>query len=216
MAHYKSFDEPGYYWGAFADIDKPFSFIPFDYFKNSKVDRDGLPLDRKIFIGKQRLTDYGKTNIIGLQSAVWGENIKSTQRLEYMLLPRLLGFAERAWSQDPAWATEKNPAKSDSLYQQAWVSFLNVLGKRELPRLDYFNGGYNFRVPKPGVILQDGKYLANVQFPGLIIRYTTNGKDPDAKSPIYKDAVTKDNSPIKFKAFDNKNRGSNVTEPVIQ
>jgi hexosaminidase len=214
MAHYKSFDEPGYYWGAFVDIDKPFSFIPFDYFKNSKVDRNGLPINRNIFIGKQRLTDYGKTNIYGLQSAVWGENIKSTQRLEYMLLPRLLAFAERAWSPDPNWATEKNAAKSDSLYQVAWVKFLNVVGKRELPRLSYYADGYNYRVPKPGVVLQDGKYLANEQFPGLTIRYTTDGKYPDAKSKIYNDAVTITSNGVKFRAFDNKGRGSNVSEPV--
>ncbi|MDB4921620.1 family 20 glycosylhydrolase [Mucilaginibacter sp.] len=214
MAHYKSFDEPGYYWGAFSDIDKPFSFIPYDYFKNSKVDRDGLPLNRNIFIGKQRLTDYGKSNILGLQSAVWGENIKSTERLEYMLLPRVLGFAERAWSQDPAWATEKDVAKSDSLYQKDWVNFLNVLGKRELPRLSYYNGGYNYRLPKPGVALQDGKYVANIQFPGLIIRYTTNGKDPDTKSALYNDVVTIDKSTVKFKAFDTKGRGGNVSESV--
>jgi hexosaminidase len=212
MAHYKSFDEPGYYWGAFTDIDKPFSFIPYDYFKNSKIDRNGLPLNRNIFVGKQRLTDYGKSNIMGLQSAVWGENIESTERLEYMLLPRLLGFAERAWSKDPDWATERDTTKSQTQYQQAWVNFLNVLGKRELPRLDYLNGGYGYRIPKPGVILQDGKYLANVQFPGLTIRYTTNGKDPDAKSPVYKDAVTNNNSVIKFKVFENKGRGSNVTQ----
>ena len=216
MAHYKSFDEPGYYWGAFADIDKPFSFIPYDYFKNSKVDKNGLPINRNIFVGKQRLTDYGKSNIIGLQSAVWGENIKSAARLEYMLLPRLLGFAERAWSKDPSWAAETNAAKSDSLYQADWVNFLNVLGKRELPRLNYVNGGYNYRIPKPGVIQQDGKYLANVQFPGLTIRYTTNGKDPDARSPIYNDAVTLSGSVIKFRAFDNKGRGSNVTEVAKQ
>jgi hexosaminidase len=214
MANYKSFDEPGYYWGAFVDIDKPFYFIPYDYFKNSKVDKNGLPINRNIFIGKQRLTDYGKTNILGLQSAVWGENIKSTARLEYMLLPRLLGFAERAWSKDPDWATETNPVKSDSLYQHAWVNFLNVLGKRELPRLSYYDGGYNYRVPKPGLILQDGKYLANEQFPGLTIRYTINGKDPDAKSKIYNDAVTIDGNAVKFRAFDTKGRGSNVSEPV--
>ncbi len=131
MANYKSFDEPGYYWGAFVDIDKPFSFIPYDYFKNSKVDKNGLPINRNIFIGKQRLTDYGKTNILGLQSAVWGENIKSTARLEYMLLPRLLGFAERAWSKDPDWATETNPVKSDTLYQHACGKlFLNVFRKK--------------------------------------------------------------------------------------
>ena len=216
MANYKSFDEPGYYWGAFVDIDKPFSFIPFDYFKNSKVDKNGAPINRNIFIGKQRLTDYGKSNIYGLQSAVWGENIKSTQRLEYMLLPRLLGFAERAWSKDPDWATERNAAKSDSLYQTAWVSFLNVVGKRELPRLSYYNGGYDYRIPKPGVALQNGKYVANSQFPGLTIRYSTNGKDPDAKSKIYNDAVTIDGNTVKFRAFDNKGRGSNVSEPVTQ
>ncbi|MFI5162810.1 MAG: family 20 glycosylhydrolase [Sphingobacteriales bacterium] len=216
MAHYKSFDEPGYYWGAFTDIDKFYSFIPYDYFKNSKVDKNGLPINRNIFVGKQRLTDYGKSNIIGLQCALWGENIKSNERLEYMLLPRMLAFAERAWSQNPAWATEPNMAKSDSLYQISWVNFLNVMGKREMPRLDHIDGGFQFRVPKPGVILQDGKYFANVQFPGLTIRYTTNGKDPDAKSPIYKDAVTNDNSIIKFRAFDNKGRPSNVTEPAKQ
>ena len=214
MAHYKSFDEPGYYWGAFSDIDKPFSFIPYDYFKNSKVDRDGLPLDRSIFIGKQRLTDYGKTNILGLQCAVWGENIKSTERLEYMLLPRLLGFAERAWAPDPAWAAEPNTTKSDSLYEIAWVNFLNVLGKRELPRLSYYNGGYNYRVPKPGVMVQDGKYFANEQFPGLTIRYTADGSEPTEKSPIYNDAVTNTGNGLKFRAFDTKGRGSNVSAPV--
>jgi hexosaminidase len=90
------------------------------------------------------------------------------------------------------------------------------MGKREMPRLDYFDGGFNFRVPKPGVILQDGKYLANIQFPGLIIRYTTNGKDPDAKSPVFNEGVTNDNSVIKFRSFDNKGRGGNVTEPAKQ
>ena len=212
MAHYKSFDEPGYYWGAFSDIDKPFSFIPFDYFKNSKVDKNGLPINRSIFIGKQRLTDYGKSNIAGLQCALWGETVKTPEREEYMLLPRLLGFAERAWAQDPEWATSQDTTKSQVLYQQAWSNFLNVLGKRELPRLDYINGGYGYRIPKPGAIWQDGKFLVNEQFPGFTIRYTTNGKDPDAKSPVYNDAVTITNSAIKFRAFNNKGRGSNVTE----
>jgi hexosaminidase len=214
MAHHKTFDEPGYYWGAFADIDKPFSFIPYDYFKNSKVDRNGLPINKDIFIGKQRLTDYGKSNILGLQSAVWGETIKSTERLEYMLLPRLLGFSERAWSKNPDWATEPNIAKSDSLYQTAWASFLNVLGKRELPRLSYYNGGYNYRIPTPGVLLQDGKYAANSQFPGLTIRYTLDGTDPDVNSTLYNNAITNGGKAIKFRAFDMKGRGGNVAEPV--
>jgi hexosaminidase len=216
MAHYKSFDEPGYYWGAFSDIDKPFSFIPFDYFKNTKVDKNGLPINPNIFIGKQRLTDYGKSNIIGLQCALWGETVKTQEREEYMLLPRLLGFAERAWAQDPEWATTNDTTKSQQLYAQAWSNFLNVLGKRELPRLDHLNGGYSYRIPKPGVIEQNGKLVANEQFPGMTIRYTTNGRDPDAKSSVYNDGVTIENSLIKFRAFNNKGRGSNVTEIAKQ
>lgn len=214
MSHYKAFNEPGYYWGAFVDIDKVYGFIPFDYFKNSTVDRNGLPLDQRIFIGKQRLTDYGKNYIKGLQSALWSENIRTNERLEYMITPRILGFAERAWAPDPAWATEKDLAKSTATYNDAFNAFLNQVGKRELPKLAYLDGGFNYRIPQPGVSLQDGKYVANIQFPGLVIRYTTNGKDPDAKSPIYNDAVTITSQGVKFRAFDTKGRGGNVSEPV--
>jgi hexosaminidase len=212
MAYYKSFDEPGYYWGAFTDIDKPFSFIPFDYFKNSTVDKDGLPLNRNIFIGKQRLTDYGKSNIIGLQSAVWGENIKTEERLEYMLLPRLLGFAERAWAKDPDWATARDTSLNKSLYEESWSSFLNLIGKRELPMLDYYLGGYEYRIPKPGIILENGAYAANIQFPGLAIRYTLDGRNPDASSTIYKGPVENNGKGIKFRAFDTRKRGGVIAE----
>ena len=212
MAHYKSFDEPGYYWGAYVDIDKPFSFIPYDYFKNTSVDKEGLPINKSIFIGKQRLTDYGKTNIAGLQGCLWGENIKTPERMEYMIFPSMLGLAERAWAPDPQWATEPDTAKSNAMYQQAWAVFLNVMGKRELPRLTYLNGGYNYRIPKPGFIIKGGEYKANMQFPGFVIRYTTDGKEPNEKSKVYNDAVTVTGNGVKFRAFDNKGRGSNVSE----
>ncbi len=212
MAHYKSFEEPGYYWGAFTDIDKPFSFIPYDYFKNSTVDKEGLPLNRNIFIGKQRLTDYGKSNIVGLQSAVWGENIKTQERFEYMLLPRLLGFAERAWAQDPAWATSADTSKSKLLYIEAWSSFLNVLGKRELPMLDYYSGGYGYRIPRPGMILTKEGFAANLQFPGMDIRYTMDGREPGMQSDLYKTPVPVNGKTIKFRAFDARGRGGAVAE----
>ncbi|MET3981697.1 hexosaminidase [Mucilaginibacter sp. UYP25] len=211
MANYKSFDEPGYYWGAFLGIDKFFSFIPYDYFKNADVDKNGLPINRNIFIGKQRLTDYGKTNIIGLQGALWAETVKSPERMDYMIFPKLIGLAERAWAKDPAWATERDTTKAREMYNADWSKFLNILGKRELPRLAYYNGGYNFRIPKPGVIVEDGKFKSNIQFPGMVIRYTTNGKEPDANSPLYENPIPA-NGIIKFRAFDAKGRGGNVAE----
>ena len=132
-----------------------------------------------------------------------------------MIFPSILGLAERAWAQNPQWATEPDTAKSEVLYQQAWSNFINILGKSELPRLTYLNGGYGYRIPKPGVILQGGKYLVNMQFPGFAIRYTTNGKDPDAKSKLYNDAVTLPLNGVKFRAFDTKGRGSNVSEVLL-
>ncbi|HEY2649920.1 MAG TPA: family 20 glycosylhydrolase [Puia sp.] len=210
MAHYKSFDEPGYYWGAFTDIDKPFSFIPFDYFKNSNVDKDGLPLNRNFFLGKQRLTDYGKSNIAGLQSAVWGENIKTPERLEYMLLPNLLGFAERAWAKDPEWAITADTGRSNLLYAEAWSLFVNVVGKRALPMLDYYMGGYHYRVPKPGLILAESVWKANIQFPGMPLRYTMDGKKPDTKSILYKDPFPATGKPLQCRAFDTRGRGGAV------
>ena len=87
-----------------------------------------------------------------------------------------------------------------------------MLGKRDLPRLSYYNGGYDYRVPKPGISLQDGKYFSNVEFPGLTIRYTTNGKDPDAGSKVYTGPVNYNGGVIKFRAFDPKGRGGNVAE----
>lgn len=214
MAHYKSFDEPGYYWGSYIDVDKPFSFIPYDYFKNTKFNKDGQPLNPNLFVGKQRLTDYGKTNILGLQGCLWAENIKTAERAEYMIFPNLLGLAERSWAPDPQWATETDTTKSKADYHQAWANFINILGKRELPRLTYYSGGYNYRIPKPGVTLQDGKYTANMQYSGFTIRYTTDGKEPGAKSKLYTDGTAITGSNVKFRAFDDKGRGSNVSETV--
>jgi hexosaminidase len=211
MANYKSFDEPGYYWGAYLGIDKFFSFIPYDYFKNADVDKEGHPINKSLFVGKQRLTDYGKENIIGLQGALWAETVKSAERMEYMMFPKLIGLAERAWAKDPSWTTERDTAKARELYNQDWSKFLNILGKRELPRLAYYNSGYSFRIPKPGVVLQDGKYVSNIQFPGMIIRYTTDGSEPNANSKIYQGPVNA-TGVVKFRAFDAKGRGGNIAE----
>lgn len=205
MAYYKAFDEPGYYWGSFVDVDKPFYFIPFDYFKNAKEDRMGAPLDRSIFIGKQRLTDYGKKNIVGIQGLLWSETIKGPQQMEYMLLPKLLGLAERAWSKNPDWATEMDSLKSVKMYEQAWSVFTNVLGKRELPRLDHYSGGFNYRIPSAGAIVEQGKIYVKAQFPGLTIRYTTDGKEPDLKSKLYQHPIT-DKGVIKISTFNTTGR----------
>lgn len=209
MAYYKSFDEPGYYWGAYADVDKPFSFIPYDYFKNSKEDRLGNALDRSIFNGKERLTDYGKQNIVGIQGLLWSETVNSSERLEYMMLPKLIGMAERAWAPTPAWAETNDEVG----YQKAWSVFGNQLGKRELPRLDHFAGGFAYRLPNVGAVVEGNQVKANIQLPGLTIRYTTDGSEPTSSSLIYTQPIPV-NKNIKMRVFGASGRGGKTVEVV--
>jgi len=191
LSYERSPEEPGLYWGGIVDIDKPYYFIPFDYYKNTREDVSGKPIDESLFIGKDRLTDYGKSNILGIQGLLWAENLKGSEILEYMLVPKMLSLAERAWAKDPEWAQEPDRQKSGALYSQAWTSFLNVLGQRELPRLEQLNGGYNYRIPSPGAIIRDHKVHVNFQLPGFVIRYTTDGSEPDSSSEQYLQPVEK-------------------------
>lgn len=210
MAYEKAFDEPGYYWGSYIDVDRVFSFIPYDYYKNTFFDRLGQRVPPSAFAGKERLTDYGKTNVVGIEGLLWGENMLGPGRVEYMLLPKLLGLAERAWAADPAWATEKDPARSEAEYGEAWSVFANRLGQRELPRLDAYDGGFLYRLPPPGAVRENGSVLANVQLPGLAIRFTSDGSEPTATSRLYTSPIA-EKGMIKLRTFDRRGRGSRVT-----
>lgn len=185
LAYNNGYTEPGQYWGGYVDVDKPFAFIPYDYYKNQKENSAGEPVKPAYFNGKERLTEFGKSNIVGLQAPLWSEIITSPQRFEYLLLPKLFGLAERSWAADPEWATTADAAQSEVMYQEAWSNFVNVLGKNELPRLNNYAGGFAYRIPTAGAKSVAGKVKANVQYPGLIIRYTTDGSVPTVNSKVY-------------------------------
>ena len=68
----------------------------------------------------------------------------------------------------------------------------------------------NYRVPKPGLVLEEGKWAANIQFPGMPLRYTTDGKDPNIKSMIYKDPVPAAGKTLQCRAFDSRGRGGAI------
>lgn len=209
LAYNSSYYEPGYKWGGMVDVDKPFYFIPYDFLKNVKEDGQGRPikdLDQSKMI---RLTDYGKTNIVGLQGLLWSENNLSKERLEYMMLPKILGLAERAWAQEPEWAVGEYSILNDLYYKNSWSQFANQVGKRELPRLTYYNGGFSYRIPEPGLKIRDGKVYANIQLPGLEIRYTKDGLDPVAGSTLYSAPLT-EKGKFRFAAFDVSGRRGRV------
>ncbi len=206
LAYNHSFHEPGQYWGGYVDVDKPFRFVPHNYYRSLIDYASGKPMDADRFAGLERLTEKGKSNIVGLQAPLWAEIITTPERMEYLLLPKLFGLAERAWAKDPDWAVEPDEAKSQALYATAWSSFINTVAKRELPRLNHYAGGFNYRIPTAGVQQRDGELHANVQLPGYAIRYTTDGSEPNAQSALYSEPIAATKK-VAFRVFDSADRG---------
>ena len=92
----------------------------------------------------------------------------------------------------------------------AWNEFACVVGKKELPRLDHLFGGYGYRLPPPGAVIRDGKLSANSAFPGLTIRYTTDGSRPDGTSMVYEGPLEATGQMV-LRTFDTRGRGSRAS-----
>jgi hexosaminidase len=172
--------ERGYYWGTrFSDERKMFSFAPDNLPQNAEtsVDRDG-----KTFTAKSDKPWPGAT---GLSAQLWSETTRTDRQMEYMIFPRVFSVAERAWhradwEQDYQAGREYIGGETHYVDVEAqrsdWERFANILGQRELPKLD--KSGIHYRLPVPGARLVDGKLEANTALPGLKIQYSIdNGKN---------------------------------------
>jgi hexosaminidase len=204
--------EPGLHWGGFVDTRKVFDFIPYDEFKSSLWDDHGQSVaPETAYRDMERLKPEAREKILGIQAELWSETLKNPDMLEYYILPKLLGLAERAWSQAPLYETIENSAVRASAVDAAWNTFANKVGVYEFPRLDYIFGGFNYRISPPGAIIKDGRLYANMDFPGFVIRYTTDGTEPDKNSEVYNKPVQVSGM-VKLKAFNGKGRAGRTVQ----
>ena len=203
--------ERGLYWGGFVNTRSAFDFAPFDVFKSTLADKWGNPYDpQKDFEGMTRLSVKAYDRIIGLQAELWSETVKGGSMAEYYYLPKLIGFAERAWAGQPSWEGITDRDKRIAAMDEEWNRFANILGHRELPRLDYIYGGFSYRLPPPGAVIKEGRLYANIDFPGLTIRYTTDGSEPGEDSPVYSGPVDVTGK-VMLRSFDTRGRGSRIS-----
>jgi hexosaminidase len=156
-----------------------------------------------------------RKNILGIEAQLWCETIKGRDMMEYSILPKLLGFSESAWAAERKWEYVADDAARKKMMQEGWNVFANTIAQKALPKWSYINGGYNYRLPMPGAIVEGGMLKANVELPGLMIRYTSDGSEPTAKSALY-EAPLKMSGTVKLKSFDvagRTSRSSVVTLP---
>jgi hexosaminidase len=211
MACAKDPGEPGYYWAGFVETRNAFTFCPLDATLTAGLDAMGQPLGAPVLAAMQRLDAGGRGRIAGLQGQLWGENTPSRERLEYMVAPRLLALAERAWAPDPGWQLIAEPGQCEARIESDWNEFANRLGQRELPRLDRAPLAYGYRLPPPGVVLdfETGTIHANVALPGLALHYTVDGSEPAVASARYREPVAATGLAVfRIATFDTRGRKS--------
>ncbi len=209
FAYNRDPEEPGLYWGGYTDTRSAWEFTPFDITKCAETTLYGKKIEPKMFIGKTKLSKKGKNNILGLSGTLWSETMRTWDRMEYMAFPKILGLAERAWSQTPYWVTIDDKAYSNLLREKDWSAFVNKVGKHEFRKLDRLN--VNYRIPLPGAVVLNGEVMVNIRFPGLKLRYTLDGSEPTINSTPYKKALALEAGDVfKVAAFNHEGRGSRV------
>jgi hexosaminidase len=195
-----NYNEPGHNWAGYIDLEKSYGFMIHNFLRN---------LPDSIASKRQGLTAEGKSNIIGIKGALWSEKIADATRLEYMLIPRIFALAERAWAQEPEW---EKPSQMNwkALYQQDWSSFANIVGLKEIQRLERRWKGINYKLPSIGIKEIDGKVVCNLELPGFYIVYTTDGSEPQVNGKKYSHPI-QEKGTLKFKVFNSSGRGSYTT-----
>lgn len=154
----------------------------FDMAPSYHPDERGLtwstPVDEFIALGGYPeelvvLQPGDREKIFGLSGQVWSETVRSGADLEMRLLPNMLGLAERAWNSTPTYTD---------------ADFNAVISAREIPAWEA--GNYNYHLHQPGVKVTDGKAAMNAPYVGKgEIRYTLDGSNPTADSPVYTEPV---------------------------
>lgn len=205
-------EESGLYWGGYVDTKMAYRFTPYDVFAATRVSNMGQPTDvDNLRRTRENLKPEARQHLLGLQAQLWSETVRGQDMMEYYFFPKLFGLAERAWAEERAWESIPDTKEQDKALDADWATFANTLGQKQLPLLDYLYGGTKYRIPPPGATVEKGMLQANVAFPGLTIRYTTDGSEPTATSPEYTGPVAVDGI-VKLKTFARNGRSSRTSE----
>jgi hexosaminidase len=191
--------ERGYYWATrYTDVKKLFSYISGNLPANSQISVDRQGFDYTSAFAPTATTPTpvialtAPTNVVGLEGALFSETVRTDDNVDYMVFPRLLALAERAWHRadwEPTDGFLYTAPVNKAKLATDWQRFANVLGHKELAKLDKAQVAY--RVEVPGAQIVNGTLTANVALPGLTIQYQQADGTWTAYDAAHPPALTK-------------------------
>jgi hexosaminidase len=210
MVDDRDFDNVGLSWSGYADYKDMWTVDVLDVFNDSYgVEKNNI--SKEYINSSEKLNRESEDNIIGIQSQIWSETIVSEDILDYMFMPNILVFSQKAWSDDSSWTKIPDKELRKTTLNNEWNKFRNNIGQRVLPMVDNVFGGLSYDLPKPGGIILNDSLFANSAFPGLHIKYTLDGTVPNSDSTNYVSPFKLNKEDIvHLRLFDNNNRGGNV------
>ena len=209
MVDDKDFDNVGLSWSGYADYKDMWTVDVFDIFNDSYgVEKNNI--SQKYINSSVKLDPESFDNIIGIQSQIWSETIINEDILDYMFMPNIIVFSQKAWSDNPKWMNTSDMELRSEILDLEWNRFSNNIGQRVLPIVDNIFGGLSYDLPKPGGLIVNDSLYANSAFPGLNIKYTLDGTIPNSNSKNYVDPlkISKDDI-VHLRLFNDNGRGGN-------
>jgi len=209
MVDDKDLDNIGLSWSGYANYKDMWTVDVYDVFNDLYgVEKNNISQD---YIDNSVKLDQDKRdNIVGVQSQIWSETIRNEGILDYMFMPNIIVFSQKAWSHDNSWMDISNNDIKREKIDQDWNKFANNIGQRVLPMVDNIFGGLSYDLPKPGGKIMNDTLYANTVFPGLNIKYTLDGSNPNESSQTFISPIKIDESDVvNLRLFDNNGRGGN-------
>jgi len=209
MVDDKDLDNIGLSWSGYANYKDMWTVDVYDVF-NDLYGVEKNNISKNYIDNSVKLDQDKRDNIIGVQSQIWSETIRNEGILDYMFMPNIIVFSQKAWSHDNSWMDISNNDIKREKIDNEWNKFANNVGQRVLPMVDNIFGGLSYDLPKPGGKVINDTLYANTVFPGLNIKYTLDGSIPKESSENFKSPIKiNDDDIVNLRLFNNKGRGGN-------
>lgn len=177
-------EERGNHWASRGiDSVKVFSFMPDNL--PAHAERWHNTLNQPFESDDSQSQLKSGVGFYGLQGHLWSEMIQSDSQAEYMLFPRIIALAERAWHKAPwelsydyqgriynqhtRYFTQALNGQAEQQQLQDWQNFAAIYAQKVQPKLT--QAGIFYRIAPPGIRVEDKRFMLNSLYPDAHFEY---------------------------------------------